>query len=449
MNEAPATGYPHIAPALGVPPARSRRVIIIVLGIGQVLVWGSSYYLPAVLAKPIADATGWPLSWVIGGLSLGLLVSGLVSPKVGDLIERYGGRPVLMASAVLLAAGLLCLAVAQTLPVFIAGWLVIGGAMGAGLYDPAFATIGRLYGKSARAIITSLTLIGGFASTVCWPLSAVLLEHVGWRGTCVAYAAINLVLVLPLYRFGLPAEARHGAAATPATRDAAAGVPPAHAPVGSKPRAAADTLADPAPPSPRRRLHHLLFSLVATSMTLSSIIAAVMSVQLLTVLEQRGVPLATAVALGAIIGPCQVGARLIDLLAGQRTHPVWEGVVSAVFVTLGLGLLLTRQDAVVLALVVYGGGIGLRSIVRGTLPLALFGPVGYPSLIGRLAFPMLLGQAAGPSAAAVLLVRFGGRGVLVALFWMAIATLASSVALVPFAHPQARRLARGVGARHG
>ena len=133
-------------------------------------------------------------------------------------------------------------------------------------------------------------------------------------------------------------------------------------------------------------------------MTLSSVIAAVMSVQLLAVLEQRGVPLATAVALGAIIGPCQVGARLIDLLAGQRTHPVWEGVLSAVFVTLGLGLLLTRQDAVVPALVVYGGGIGLRSIVRGTLPLALFGPVGYPSLIGRLAFPMLLGQAAGPSA---------------------------------------------------
>jgi hypothetical protein len=192
-------------------------------------------------------------------------------------------------------------------------------------------------------------------------------------------------------------------------------------------------------------LHHLLFSLVALSMTLSSVIASVMSVQLLTVLQQRGVPLATAVALGAIIGPCQVGARLIDLLAGQRTHPVWEGVVSAVFVSLGLGLLLTRQDAVVVALIVYGGGIGLRSIVRGTLPLALFGPVGYPSLIGRLAFPMLLGQAAGPSVAAVLLVHFGGSGVLVALFWTAIATLVFSAALVPFARPSVERLIRGAG----
>jgi hypothetical protein len=411
------------------PPAASRRVVIVVLGIGQVLVWGSSYYLPAVLAKPISDATGWPLSWVIGGLSLGLLVSGLVSPKVGDLIERYGGRPVLMASAALMAAGLLTLAAAPNLVVFTLGWLVIGAAMGAGLYDPAFATIGRLYGKGARAIITSLTLIGGFSSTVCWPLSAVLLEHLGWRGACVAYAVVNLFLVLPLYRFGLPAEARHIAGATPPPREATAEAGP--------------------PPPPRGGLHHLLFSLVAVSMTLSSVIASVMSVQLLAVLEQRGVPLATAVALGAIIGPCQVGARLIDLLAGQRTHPVWEGVLSAVFVTLGLGLLLTSRGAVAAALVVYGGGIGLRSIVRGTLPLALFGPVGYPSLIGRLAFPMLLGQAAGPSAGAVLLVHFGGRGVLLALFWVAIATLAFSAMLVPFAHPRAARLVRGAGAKPG
>ena len=401
----------------------SRRVVIGVLGAGQVLVWGSSYYLPAVLAKPIADTTGWPLSWVIGGLSLGLLMSGLVSPAVGDLIERYGGRPVLMGSAVLMAVGLLVLAAAPGLPVFVLGWLVIGAAMGAGLYDPVFAAVGRLYGKGARAVITSLTLVGGFASTVCWPLSALLLHHLGWRGTCAAYAAMNVFVVLPLYRFGLPAEARHTGA----------------------PSATRDTTAEDAPLPPRGMLHHLVFFLVAVSMTLSAIIASVMSVQLLSILEQRGAALATAVALGAIIGPCQVGARLIDLLAGQRTHPVWEGVLSAVFVTLGLALLLTRQDAMVPALVVYGGGIGLRSIVRGTLPLALFGPVGYPRLIGRLAFPNLLGQAAGPSASAILLVRFGGHGVLLALLWMAIATLVFSAMLVPFAHPRAARLVHGTG----
>ena len=387
--------------------ARSRGTVIAVLGIGQVLVWGSSYYLPAVLAKPIATQTGWPLSWVIGALSLGLLVSGLVSPKVGDLIERHGGRPVLKASTVLMGAGLAIIAAAPDLAVFTLGWLFLGGAMGAGLYDPAFAALGRLYGKGARAVITSLTLIGGFASTVCWPLSALLLERFGWRGTCLAYVAMNLLVVLPLYHFGLPAEAPRRAAPK---RKAAATAPP-----------------------PRDTSYRLLFWLVALTMTLSSIIAATMSVHLLTILQQRGVSLAAAVGFGAVVGPCQVGARLIDLLAGQRTHPVWEGLLSAIFVSLGLGLLLLPRDAVLAALVIYGGGIGLRSIVRGTLPLALFGPEGYPSLVGRLAFPMLLGQAAAPSAGAVLLQHAGARSVVLALLAMALATLVLSAVLIPFA----------------
>ncbi len=110
-----------------------RPVVISVLGLGQILAWGSSYYLPAVLAKPTAQATGWPLSWVIGGLSIGILVSGLVSPRVGTLIERRGGRPVLAASAILLATGLLCLAASGSVTMMILSWIVIGAGMGAGL----------------------------------------------------------------------------------------------------------------------------------------------------------------------------------------------------------------------------------------------------------------------------------------------------------------------------
>jgi len=180
---------------------------------------------------------------------------------------------------------------------------------------------------------------------------------------------------------------------------------------------------------------------VAVSMTLAAVIASMMSVHLLTVLEQRGVPLGTAVALGAIVGPCQVGARLIDLMAGQRVHPMWEAVLSGIFVVLGLVLLLTSRGALLPGLVLYGGGIGLRSIVRGTLPLALFGPAGYASLIGRLAFPMLIGQAAAPSVGAVLLVHFGGQGVLTALLWMAVATLIFSALLVPFVNLQRAKFA--------
>ena len=151
-------------------------------------------------------ATGWSQTWVIAALSLGLLTSGLVSPAVGRRIERFGGRPVLAASAVLLAIGLLIQAAAPNVTVFIAAWLVIGVGIGAGLYDPAFSTLGRLYGEHARSAITHLTLFGGFASTVCWPLSAVFVEHLGWRGACLAYAAINVCVVLPLYLFGVPRE---------------------------------------------------------------------------------------------------------------------------------------------------------------------------------------------------------------------------------------------------
>lgn len=388
---------------------RPRLLVIGALGIGQVLVWGSTYYLPAVLAKPTTQATGWPLAWVIGGLSLGLLVSGLISPKVGDLIERHGGRPVLMGSAVLTAAGLLGLAAAPNLAAYVAAWLVLGVAMGAGLYDPAFATLGRLYGHDARSAITSLTLIAGFASTVCWPLSALLLQHFGWRGACLAYAILQLAVVLPVYGFGLPREARleH---------------------VRLRPDAAATVSRPPRFP--------LVFGLVALTQTLASIIAAVVSVHLLTVLQQRGVPLDTAVALGAIVGPCQVGARLLDLMFGRRIHPVWETLIASVFVVVGLGLLMQGYGAVWIGLVLYGGGIGLRSIVRGTLPLALFGSGGYASLMGRLAFPMLAAQAAAPSAGAILLQRSGAGGLLAALFWLAVATLGTGALLIPFARPR-------------
>ena len=395
---------------------RSRLRVIGVLGVGQVLVWGSTYYLPAVLAKPTADATGWPLAWVIGGLSLGLLLSGLVSPKVGDLIERHGGRPVLVGGALLPALGQFGLAFAPNLPAYIGAWLVLGVAMGAGLYDPAFAALGRMYGQEARTAITSLTLIAGFASTICWPLSALMLERFGWRGACLGYAALNLCLVVPIYALGLPREV---------PRD----------PAPRRPRASADGA-----PLPANGLYALLFCLVALSLTLASVIAAVVSVHLLTTLELRGVPLATAVALGTLIGPCQVGARLIDLAVGQRFHPVWEMLVASVLVVVGLGVMFADTASVLLGLVLYGAGIGLRSIVRGTLPLALFGPVGYASLMGRLGLPMLVAQAAAPSVGAVMLDHFGADGLLAALFWTAVATLVSGALLVPFA--RARPAAR-------
>ena len=359
---------------------RPRWLVVGSLGIAQILAWGASYYLIAVLAKPIDEATGWGLPWIVGGLSVGFLVSGLVSPRVGRLIEHFGGRPVLAGSAVLLAVGLVVLAAAPNVPIYVLGWCVLGAAMGAGLYDPAFATLGRIYGEQARAAITMVTLYGGFASTVCWPLSALLVEQVGWRGACVAYAVIALLVILPLYAFGLPREERQPPPAPGAGRGGAVAL------------------------SPRLRA---AFWLLAVNLTLASVIMTVVSVHMLTLLQARGVELAVAVGLGALIGPSQVGARVVEAAIGRRFHPAWTLVASNVLAAGGLGLIFGEPSLAAAGLLLYGSGAGIRSIARGTLPLALFGREGYPTLMGRLAMPTLLAQAAAPSAGAVLLDRLG------------------------------------------
>ncbi|WP_371328638.1 MFS transporter [Shinella sp. HZN7] len=380
--------------------------VIPVLGITQILAWGSSYYLLAVLAQPIASDTGWPLAWVVGGLSLGLLVAGIVSPRVGDSIQRLGGRLVLATSAVFLALGLAGLALSPNLPFYIVSWLVLGIGMGAGLYDAAFATLGRLYGQRARTAIASLTLFGGFASTVCWPLSALFVSEFGWRNACLIYAAVHVVVLLPLYVFALPTEPK---------RSLRAGLVP-------ESRAGATV-------APAAATSKLVFGLVALVITISSMISAMLSVHLLTILQAREIALAAAVALGAIVGPSQVGARAIEMLISRFHHPIWTKFASTVFVAIGVGLLWIGFPVIAAALIFYGAGIGIESIARGTLPLAVFGEGRYASIMGRIAMPSLIMQAASPSLGALLIDSFGADGALETLLAVALVNVVLVVAL--------------------
>lgn len=380
--------------------------IVPVLGVAQILAWGSSYYLLAVLAQPIAQDTGWPLTWIVGGLSLGLLVAGVVSPRVGESIERVGGRLVLAASSAFIAIGLLGLALSPSLPVYVLSWLVAGVGMGAGLYDAAFATLGRLYGQNARKAITGLTLFGGFASTVCWPLTALIVSEFGWRSTCLFYAAVHLFILLPLYLILLPREVRK-------TRE----------------REVRPTGGSNSDPSPRAN-SGLLFLLIATTVTLSSMISTLLSVHLLTILQARDIALAAAVAFGAVVGPSQVGARAVEMAISRFHHPIWTKLVSTAFVAAGVGLLWAEFPIIAAALVFYGGGIGLESIARGTLPLAVFGAENYPSIMGRIARPSLIIQAASPSIGTILLERMGSDGTLAALFAVALANVVLAIALL-------------------
>lgn len=279
-----------------------HRVVITALGIAQILAWGTSFYFPAVFAGPIIAETDWPLGAVVGGASVGLLVAGLISPQVGRLIDLHGGRPVLMASSVFYATGLAGIAMAPVVPVYLAAWALVGVGMGTGLYDAVFATLGRLYGREARAQITNLTLFGGFSSTICWPLSAYLIEHVGWRPACLIYAGMHLFIALPL-QMAVIDRAPHS--------DIKATEP--HAP----------------PAEPRLVAHEsAIFVLLAVILSLAAGIGSIVVVYLLAFLQSRGADFAVAVGLGTLFGPAQVSARAVERLFGNRYHPIWTVVGS-------------------------------------------------------------------------------------------------------------------------
>ena len=350
-----------------------RRIVVAALGITQILAWGSTFYLLGVLANEIARNTGWSYDWVTSGVSIGLLVAGAVSPRVGRAISKWGGRSTLGISAILLAAGLLLLGSAQSIAWYLVAWLILGVGMGCGLTDAAFSTLGSIYGEDARGPITALTLFAGFASTVCWPLSAYLIEHLGWREACFIYAAIQIGVALPVLLLALPRGSP---------------IPPPRDDEGAR---SGTTLA-PGELS--------TFALLAVVLTLSAAILSMMGIHLLPLLQARGLELSVAVGLGAIVGPSQVGARMVEMLIGRHYHPIWTMISSAVLVAAGTALLFAAFPTYFVAVVLYGAGNGLGSIARGTLVLALFGSSRYSVLMGRLALPILMSMALSPFLAA-------------------------------------------------
>ncbi|MBF9043243.1 MFS transporter [Rhodobacterales bacterium HKCCE4037] len=369
-----------------------RFRITAMLGVVQILTWGSSFYLLAVLAGPIVEATGWPAEAVAGGLSVALVVSGLSAPVVGRNIAERGGRVVMGTGVVILICGLLAMAAAPSLPFYLMAWAVMGAGMAATLYEAAFSTIGTIMKEGARGAITRLTLWGGFASTVCWPLSAWMAESFGWRGTCLGYVAVHLLVTLPLIGWGLP----RGERAIRTTRPERLGFD----------------------------LKLALMILIAVSLTL---VFTTVSVQLITLLTASGLTLAAAVALGTLIGPAQVGARVLEMAGRERHSPLLTLLVSGTLIITGLiGLWAGLPPAA--ALIAYGSGTGLYSIARGTVPLALFGPEIYPQAMASVARPAMIAAACAPVTGAWLIGQVGPQGTLLVL--VALAALACGGALV-------------------
>jgi len=348
-----------------------RAIVVAMLGCLQILAWGSTFYLLPPLARSIVDDTGWPYDRVMAGLALGLFAAGLVSPRTGRLIAHHGGRRVLAGGALLVALGLVIVATAQSLPVYLAGWIVLGAGMGASLYDAAFATLGALYGTAARGPIAAVTLYGGFASTVCWPLSAWLIGAVGWRGACLAYAALHVALGCVGSLLVIPSRRPEPPAAPHEARAAAGGLAPGE---------------------------RLVFVLLSAALTIAAAILSLVGSQLITLLTGAGLSLAEAVGLGMIIGPAAVGARAVETLAGTRYHhhPIWTMVASVMLVGCGAMLFLAGPAVFAVAIASYAAGNGIGSIAKGTLPLALFGAARYPALAGLIARPVLVAMSLAP-----------------------------------------------------
>ena len=360
----------------------SKAIVVAALGSTQTLAWASSYYLPAILGAPIAQALGLSPSIFFGIFSIALLVSAAAGPAVGKIIDRHGGRGMLAASNLVLALGLALLARADGLVGLVIAWIPLGAGITMGLYDPAFATLTRLYGRDARNPITGITLIAGFASTIGWPASAFLLHHYGWREACLVWAVLNLIVCLPVNLLLIPKappEMPHAAAAPD------------------------DGVSEP----PRGAMLVLAFFFSA-----AWFVTGAMAAHLPRLLQAAGASPAEAVAAAALVGPAQVAARLVEFGLLRRLHPLISARFAALMHPLAaLALSVSGPFGIAGFALLHGAGNGMITIAKGTLPLAIFGPHGFGQRSGLLSAPARLAQSAAPFLFGLLLDQVGAGAV--------------------------------------
>ena len=362
---------------------------IFALGITQICAWGTSLYALGVLGKPIAADTGWSQSLVFGGLTVGLLVSSAVSPSIGRRIDRRGGQAVMSIGSILMAIGLVLLSLVTDPYAYLAVWALLGIAMRMSLYDAAFAALVQVTPSRGRRAISYLTLFGGFASSVFWPIGHALNAEYGWRTTLLIFAAINVVVCLPLHWLGLARRETAEHAAQVQTESGAAGT------------------AEPPLEGAARLMAMALFSLIVAA---SAVVFGALAVHLVPVLEATGLAGAVAVGIASLKGVAQVVGRIWDLTLARKWHPIDVGRVSVAFIPLSFAILMLGGGNFATALaftLVFGISNGLVTIMRGAVPLALFGPKGYGEVLGILATPYLLLAAIAPAAFALIVERWG------------------------------------------
>jgi predicted MFS family arabinose efflux permease len=382
-----------------------ERRVVAAVGLGQLISWGATYYLIGSFGEQIAADLGWSRDIVYGGFAAALLVMGVTSPLAGRLVDRRGGRDVMVAGAVVNAIGCAGLALSHEIRTYYVCWIVLGLGMRLTLYDAAFAALARIGGPEARRAMSGITLLGGLAATVFWPLGHVLSEYFGWRVALLVYAGFAL-LTIPLHLL------------IPVSRFAGASSPGAAAP--RQPRAAT------------RRQIAVGCGLYAVVMTGANFLNAGMSAHMIAVLTGLGLTATVAVWIATLRGIGQSAARLCEILFGARLDPVALNLAACLIMPLsfvaGLFSGASTEMAVAFALL-YGACNGILTITRGTLPLILFDHRSYGMLVGRLIVPSFILPAASPLIYAIVIDRLGNAGALYLSMALAIMTLLAAVML--------------------
>src|SRR5262250_615304 len=362
-------------------------VAVLALGITQITAWGTSYYCLGVLAGPISRDTGWSRGFVFLGFTVALLTMGIVSNAVGRAIDHRGGRAVMTLGTVLVSIGLFALSHTRSEPVYLVVWAFLGLGMRLCLYDAAFAALVQVAPSRGRKAISYLTLFGALASSVFWVVGHALEEQLGWRQTLVVFALINLAVCLPLHWFGL------------ARRESDRHARPTGGPVAS-----------PDGPPLQGTTRSIAIALFALIMSLNGFLFGVISVQLVPLLEAAGLATAAAVWVASLKSVAQCGGRIVEIAFARNLRAITVGRIAIGILPPSLLLLLTgtgHLPMVVAFTLIMGASQGVITIVRGAVPLALFGATGYGAVLGVIATPILLVNSASPTVFAWVVDRWG------------------------------------------
>jgi MFS family permease len=371
-------------------PRLSMAPIVLALGLTQIIGYGTLYYSFGTLAPSIAAEFAWPQEWVYGALTVSLLVGGLIAPISGRLSDRYGAARMMCIGSIAAALALAAAAMAPERYSFAVALIACEAASSFVFYATAFTLLVQAAASGAQRSITHLTLIGGFASTVFWPVTSALHEQLGWREIYLIYAGLNLLVAAPVH-FWLAGHVRRQRAGAPSTAPG-----PLAAPLVAPERQAK------------------VIALLMLGFALLSFVASAILVHMVPLLATLGLA-GVGAMVAALFGPAQVASRLINMQFGKGLSQTMLGVISAGLLPLALVVLaLTAPWAPGAALfaVLFGLGNGLSSIVAGTLPLVLFGASGYGRRQGTLSSARLVVSALAPVVFSIMLGAGGAGGAL-------------------------------------